>query len=75
MSKDQGMKKTEREQKPIPATKKEQQKIKLTELTDADLDKVAGGMNIIIAAPGVLDFFNPKEISIDKSVPWKTGKK
>ena len=44
MSKDQGKKKTEPQQKhkQIPATK-EKQNIKSTELKDAELDNVAGG--------------------------------
>ena len=42
MSKDQGKKKTELKQQKAPATKQKQQ-VKTTELTDADLDKVAGG--------------------------------
>jgi hypothetical protein len=49
MSKDQGKEKTEAKQ--IPATK-EKQKIKSAELSDAELDKVAGGMVSLVQTAG-----------------------
>lgn len=72
MSNDQDKKKTERKQQQAPT--KEKQKIKSTELTDADLDKVAGGLQFNLPVPDVFSTFNPKEIQIDKSVPWQTVK-
>jgi len=47
-------------------------KAKTTELTDTDLEKVAGGMGT--PAPTIDVTFNPQEYSLDKSVSWQTGK-
>ena len=51
---------------------KEKAQIKSTELTDADLEKVAGGMGA--PAPGGDVYFNPTQLSLDKSVSWQTSK-
>ena len=44
MSKDQSKKQTKLKQKKTPTTKQSEQKKETGELTDADLEKVAGGV-------------------------------